>query len=74
MHLGSKVLAAGADFRLLAPEKTMIKSNKPVISVGAVRTGSGKSQTSRHIVSTLQELGFKNVVAVRHPMPHGDLS
>ena len=74
MHLGSKVLAAGADFRLLGPDLTMIESSRPVVSIGAVRTGSGKSQTSRHIVRTLQELGFKRVVAVRHPMPYGDLS
>lgn len=73
MHLASRVLAAGADFRLIGPRQTMLKSSKPVVSIGAARTGSGKSQTSRHIVRTLQELGFERVVAVRHPMPYGDL-
>ena len=74
MHLASRVLAAGADFRLIGPQRTMIPSNRPVVSVNAVRTGSGKSQTSRHVVRTLQELGYENVVAVRHPMPYGDLA
>lgn len=73
MHLASRVLAAGADFRLIGPRRTMLKSSKPVVSIGAARTGSGKSQTSRHIVRTLQALGFHRVVAVRHPMPYGDL-
>lgn len=73
MHLASRVLAAGADFRLIGPRRTMLKSSKPVVSIGAARTGSGKSQTSRHIVRTLQDLGFQRVVAVRHPMPYGDL-
>jgi len=72
MTKASVVNAAGAAFTLLGAEKTMIKSNKPVISVLAVRTGSGKSQTSRKIVNILREAG-KNVVAVRHPMPYGDL-
>lgn len=74
MHLGSRILAAGSDFQLLGPKRTMIESVKPVVSVGAVRTGSGKSQTSRHVVNNLLELGFDHVVAVRHPMPYGNLS
>jgi predicted GTPase len=74
MHLGSKILAAGSDFQFLGPKRTMIESVKPVVSVGAVRTGSGKSQTSRRVVNNLQELGFNQVVAVRHPMPYGNLS
>lgn len=75
MHLASRVLAAGAGFRLLSPRSTMLKSNKPIVSVGAVRTGSGKSQTSRRVLEILQnELGFARVVAVRHPMPYGDLT
>lgn len=75
MHLASRVLAAGADFRLLSPQHTMLPSGKPVVSVGAVRTGSGKSQTSRRILTILQdELGYERVVTVRHPMPYGDLA
>lgn len=74
MHLASRVLAAGADFRLLGPNEMMLKSEKPVVSVNAVRTGSGKSQTSRYVVQALQELGYEHVVAVRHPMPYGDLA
>lgn len=74
MHLASRVLASGADFRLLGPNKTMLRANKPVVSVCAVRTGSGKSQTSRKVVKELQSLGFDRVVAVRHPMPYGDLT
>jgi predicted GTPase len=75
MHLASRVLAAGAGFRFLSPRQTMLKANKPVVSVGAVRTGSGKSQTSRHILAILQEtLGYERVVAVRHPMPYGNLA
>ncbi len=74
MHLGSKILATGSDFQFLGPKRTMIESVKPVVSVGAVRTGSGKSQTSRRVVNNLQELGFNQVVAVRHPMPYGNLS
>jgi predicted GTPase len=74
MHLASRVLAAGADFRLLGPRRTMLKSSKPVVSIGAVRTGSGKSQTSRKVVRILQELGHEKVVAVRHPMPYGNLA
>lgn len=73
MNLGALVNAAGADFTLASPKSTMLKSTKPVIAVGAVRTGCGKSQTSRKIVEILIENGLK-VVAVRHPMPYGDLS
>ncbi|MCE1189381.1 MAG: cyclic 2,3-diphosphoglycerate synthase [Ignavibacteria bacterium] len=66
------VNAAGASFRLLGAEETMIKSTKPVISIIAIRTGAGKSQTSRKITTMLREAG-KRVVAIRHPMPYGDL-
>jgi predicted GTPase len=72
MTKASIVNAAGVSFRLLGGEETMIKSTKPVIAVLAVRTGCGKSQTSRKIVKLLQAAG-KKVVAVRHPMPYGDL-
>ena len=72
MHKASTVLAAGADFWLLGAEKTMLKSSKPVVSVCAIRTGSGKSQTNRRVTRILQSMG-KKVVAVRHPMPYGDL-
>jgi predicted GTPase len=74
MHIASKALAAGPDFRILGPEKTMLESSKPVVAVCAVRTGSGKSQTSRYVVKVLKDLGYDHVVAVRHPMPYGDLS
>lgn len=75
MHLASKVLAAGAGFRFLSPAQTQIASSKPLVSVGAVRTGCGKSQTSRRILEILQnELGYKRVVAIRHPMPYGNLA
>ncbi len=73
MDLSAVVNAAGANFTLLGSKSTMIKSNKPVISVCAVRTGTGKSQTSRKIIETLLEHDIK-VVAVRHPMPYGDLN
>lgn len=73
MSVGAIVNAAGANFTLLGPKSTMIKSNKPVISVCAVRTGTGKSQTSRKIIETLLEHDLK-VVAIRHPMPYGDLA
>ncbi len=72
MHKASQVMAAGANFVLLGPNDTMIKSRKPVISVCAVRTGSGKSQTSRRVAEILQAKGRK-VAAIRHPMPYGDL-
>jgi predicted GTPase len=73
MHKASIALANGADFRLMGPSTTMVKANVPVVSVCAVRTGSGKSQTSRKVASTLKKLGFK-VVIIRHPMPYGDLT
>ncbi|MHB0887080.1 MAG: GTPase, partial [Bacillota bacterium] len=73
MHKSSMVLAAGADFRLLGPDKTMLKSNKPLVAVGAVRTGVGKSQTTRRVAEILRGMG-KKVVAIRHPMPYGDLA
>jgi predicted GTPase len=72
MHKASQVLAAGANFILLGPRETMIKSKLPVISVCAVRTGCGKSQTSRKIALLLKEKG-RRVVVIRHPMPYGDL-
>jgi predicted GTPase len=72
MHKASIVLAAGANFRLLGPNATMLRSEKPVIAVGAVRTGAGKSQTSRRIGRILTERGLR-VALVRHPMPYGDL-
>ena len=72
MHIASRTLAAGADFRLLGPDRTMLGATKPVVSVCAVRTGSGKSQTSRRIGRILLDAGLR-VVLVRHPMPYGDL-
>lgn len=72
MHRASIVLAAGASFSLLGPNATMLSSEKPVIGVGAVRTGAGKSQTSRRIGQILLERGLR-VALVRHPMPYGDL-
>ncbi|MFO8129013.1 MAG: cyclic 2,3-diphosphoglycerate synthase [Bacteroidales bacterium] len=72
MGVGAIVNAAGADFMLLGPKGTMVRSDKPVISVGAIRTGCGKSQTSRRVIELLMEKGLK-VVAVRHPMPYGNL-
>ena len=73
MHKASAVLAAGADFRLMGPQHTQIRSTKPVVSVCAVRTGAGKSPASRRVAGALLELGYR-VVAVRHPMPYGDLA
>jgi predicted GTPase len=73
MSVSAIVNSAGATFVLLGPADTMLKSTKPVIAVGAVRTGCGKSQTSRRIIELLMEKGLK-VVAVRHPMPYGDLN
>ena len=73
MHKASLVNAAGVSFRLLGGRETMIKSTKPVVAIGAVRTGCGKSQTTRFICSVLKEKGLK-VAAVRHPMPYGDLA
>ncbi len=72
MDKASQVMAAGADFKVLGARQTMIKSKVPVIAVVAVRTGSGKSQTSRKVCKILREKG-KRVVAIRHPMPYGDL-
>ena len=72
MSMSAIVNAAGANFMLLGPKDTMVKSTKPVIAVGAVRTGCGKSQTSRRVIEILMEKGLK-VVAVRHPMPYGNL-
>ena len=72
MHKAALVTAAGADFRLLGTHNTQIKSTKPVVGVCAVRTGSGKSQTTRRVSSILQDMGYR-VAAIRHPMPYGDL-
>jgi predicted GTPase len=72
MHRASVVLATGADFRLLGPRATMLRSRRPVVAVTAVRTGCGKSQTSRRIGSLLRASGLR-VALVRHPMPYGDL-
>jgi predicted GTPase len=72
MHKASMVLAAGADFRLMGLNSTQIKSTKPVVSVCAVRTGSGKSQTTRRVSKILRGMGYR-VAAIRHPMPYGDL-
>ena len=73
MHIASTVLASGANFELLGPKDTMLKSNLPVVSVGAVRTGAGKSTTSRKITLSIRDAG-KKVVVIRHPMPYGDLT
>jgi predicted GTPase len=72
MHKASIALANGADFRLMGPKTTMLKAKVPVVSVGAVRTGSGKSQTSRQVAKILKAKGLR-VVVIRHPMPYGDL-
>jgi predicted GTPase len=72
MHKASAVLAAGADFRLMGMKTTQLKSTKPVVSVCAVRTGSGKSQTTRRVSLILRSMGYK-VAAIRHPMPYGNL-
>jgi predicted GTPase len=73
MHKSSIALASGADFRLMGPKTTMLKAEVPVVSVGAVRTGSGKSQTSRQVAKILKNKGLR-VVVTRHPMPYGDLT
>jgi predicted GTPase len=73
MHVGSIALAAGADYTLLGPRSTELRSSKPVVAICAVRTGSGKSQTTRHVASVLREAG-KRVAVLRHPMPYGDLT
>ncbi|RJS76527.1 GTPase [Candidatus Bathyarchaeota archaeon] len=72
MHKASIALASGADFRLMGPKTTMLKAKVPLVSVGAVRTGSGKSQTSRQVAKILKSKGLR-VVVIRHPMPYGDL-
>jgi predicted GTPase len=72
MHKASTALASDADFRLMGPKTTMLKAKVPVVAVGAVRTGSGKSQTSRQVAKILKSKGLR-VAAIRHPMPYGDL-
>ncbi len=73
MRIGARVNTAGANFIMLGAGQSMLKSKKPVIAVGAVRTGCGKSQTSRRVIEILMEMGLK-VVAVRHPMPYGNIA
>jgi predicted GTPase len=73
MHLGSEVIAAGGDYLLLGPRHTMLRAAVPVIAICAVRTGAGKSQTTRRVAALLRDAG-KRVVVVRHPMPYGDLA
>jgi len=73
MHIGSRALAAGASYRLISPRETMLTSSKPAVAICAVRTGSGKSQTTRHVAALLRESG-KRVAVLRHPMPYGDLT
>jgi predicted GTPase len=73
MHLASRALACGADFRLIGPERSSLTSARPVISVCAVRTGCGKDSVVRRIATLLKDRGSRPVV-VRHPMPYGDLS
>jgi predicted GTPase len=73
MHKASQVLATGADYRLIGPKASMLTSSKPVVAIGAVRTGSGKSQTTRAVSLALRKLGYR-IAVVRHPMPYGDLA
>jgi predicted GTPase len=73
MHQASRVLAGGANFVLLGPVRTMLRSSKPVVATGATRTGAGKSQTTRYLARLMEEQGLR-VVVVRHPMPYGDLA
>jgi predicted GTPase len=73
MHLASQCIATGSDFLLLSADRTMIPAKVPVVAITAVRTGAGKSQTTRYISNILKKLG-KKVVAIRHPMPYGDLA
>jgi predicted GTPase len=73
MHIGSRALAAGASYELIAPRRTMLSSSKPVVAICAVRTGSGKSQTTRRVAELLRGAG-KRVAVLRHPMPYGDLA
>jgi predicted GTPase len=72
MDKASIVLASGADFRLMGPKNTMLKSKVPVVSICAVRTGCGKSQTTRKVSEILKKMGYK-IAVIRHPMPYGDL-
>ncbi len=72
MHRASRALAAGADYLLLGPKRTMLRSNRPVVAVCATRTGSGKSQTTRYVADLLRGWGYK-VAVIRHPMPYGNL-
>ena len=73
MHKASEVIAAGADFRLMGLKTTQVKSSKPVVSIGAVRTGCGKSQTTRRVSLILRDMGYQ-VAVIRHPMPYGNLA
>jgi predicted GTPase len=73
MHIGSRALAAGASYKLISPRETMLTSSKPAVAICAVRTGSGKSQTTRRVAALLREAG-KKVAVLRHPMPYGDLT
>lgn len=73
MHKASEVLAAGADFELLGPSRTMLTSSRPVVAIAAARTGSGKSQTTRRVAGILRDHG-KSFAVIRHPMPYGDLA
>jgi len=73
MHIGSRALAAGADYTLLGPKSTALPATKPVVAVCAVRTGSGKSQTTRAVAQIVKDSG-KQVAVIRHPMPYGDLA
>src|SRR5205809_7810499 len=73
MHVGSRALASGASYHLISPAHTMLPSSKPVVAVCAVRTGSGKSQTTRHVAALFRKAG-KRVAVLRHPMPYGDLT
>src|SRR5205809_4418046 len=73
MHIGSRALAAGASYELIAPRQTMLASSKQTVAICAVRTGSGKSQTTRRVAELLREAG-KRVAVLRHPMPYGDLT
>jgi predicted GTPase len=73
MHLGSRSLAAGASYHLISPHETMLAASKPVVAICAVRTGSGKSQTTRRVAELFREAG-KRVAVLRHPMPYGDLT
>jgi len=73
MHLGSRALAAGASYRLISPRETMLSTATPTVAICAVRTGSGKSQTTRRVAELLREVG-KRVAVLRHPMPYGDLT